>query len=118
MRLVCTALLSSIALLIAVPANCQIFGNFGEPAWSRMFKYFEFRMVGGNLAKDDQIFVLPIATNAAWDDHIRTFRLMEMNKWGNQMPSDSWVYAVNSNKTISEGYQVFSSICLGGAGRC
>jgi hypothetical protein len=72
-----------------------------------MFKYFEFRMVGGNLAKDDQIFVLPIATNAAWDDHIRTFRLMEMNKWGNQMPSDSWVYAVNSNKTISEGYQYF-----------
>jgi hypothetical protein len=74
-----------------------------------MYKYFESRLVGGNLAKDDRISILPTATNAAWDDSVKVFRLMEMYKWGDWMPSNSWIYAPNSGKRISDGYQYFLS---------
>jgi len=88
-------------------ANAQIFGDYGQPAWSRMYKYFETRLVGQNLAKDDTIFILPTATAAAWDDPNATLRLMEMYHWGDYMPSSSWLYQPNSGKRISDGYQYF-----------
>jgi len=88
-------------------ANAQIFGDFGQPAWSRMYKYFETRLVGQNLAKDDSVFILPTATAAAWDDPNQNLRLMEMYHWGDYMPSTSWLYQPNSGKRISDGYQYF-----------
>lgn len=88
-------------------AETPIFGNFGEPAWSRMYKYIESRF--GAVAKDEMVLVLPTATNAAWDDPVKVFRLMEMYKWGEWMPSLAWQYAPNSQKKVSDGYQYFLS---------
>ena len=86
-------------------ANAQLFGDFGTPAWSRAFKYFESRL--GAVAKDELVLVLPTATNAAWDDHNKTIKFMEMYKWGDWMPSNAWQYAPNSGKRISDGYAYF-----------
>ena len=75
-----------------------------------MWKYFESRY--GTTAKDEQIAVLPVATNAAWDRSNKTLRLMEMYKWGDWMPSNAWQYAPHPNKTISDGYQYFLKAAL------
>src|SRR5689334_10963378 len=101
------AMLTVALVAAATQANAQgpIFGDFGMPAWSRMFKYFEARF--GQVAKDEQVLVLPTATNAAWDNPIKTLRLTEMYKWGDWMPSQAWQYAPNSGKRVSEGYQFF-----------
>lgn len=101
--------------LLSAPTQAQtpLFGNFGEPAWSRMFKYIESRF--GAVANDDFVLVLPTATDAAWDDPIKTFRLMEMYKWGDWMPSRAWQYAPNSEKRISDGYQFFLNSALNAA---
>lgn len=90
-----------------VTAQPAIFGDAGTPAWSRMFKYFETRLVGQNIAKDDAIFILPTATDAAWDDRVQILRLMEMYKWGDWMPADAWLYAPNAGKRVSDGYRYF-----------
>jgi len=100
-------LIFSFMLLSSSSAFPQtsIFGGFGEPAWSRTWKYFETRF--GTPAKDEVVIILPTATNAAWDDPIKTVNLMEMYKWGDYMPSNAWQYAPNSGKRVSEGYRYF-----------
>lgn len=107
MRFVFQCFVIVLAVLGAAPLahSEQIFGDFGQPAWSRMFKYFESRF--GAIAKDEMVQVLPIATNAAWDDPISTLRLVEMHRWGDWAPSNAWQYAPNSGRRISEGYQYF-----------
>ena len=99
-------------LTIASSAHAQtpIFGDFGTPAWDRLFKVIEKRM--GVAAKVDSALILPIATNAAWDDPIRAFRLMEMYNWGDQMPSKSWNYQRNPGKRVSDGYSYFLQAAL------
>lgn len=94
-------------LLCSGQSNAQqsLFGDFGVPAWSRMYKYFESRF--GGLAKDEVALILPIATNAAWDDPNSVMRMVEMQKWGDWMPSNAWQYSANANKRISEGYRYF-----------
>ena len=100
------ALSVALALGAAAPAlAAPIFGDFGVPAWSRMYKYFESRF--GQVAKDETVLILPIATNAAWDDHNSIVRLMEMHKWGDWMPSHAWSYSPNSDKRVWKGYNYF-----------
>ncbi len=101
----CLVLIAAVLGGVSSARSEQIFGDFGQPAWSRMFKFFESRF--GAIAKDEMVLVLPTATNAAWDDPIRTFRLMEMYHWGDWAPSNAWQYAPNSGRRISEGYQYF-----------
>lgn len=108
MRTLKLACISSVVIpLLCSPAAAQtpLFGDFGVPAWSRLYKYFEGRF--GAVAADDLVLVLPTATNAAWDDHNPYLRLMEMHKWGDWMPSNAWQYAPTANKRLSEGYRYF-----------
>jgi hypothetical protein len=53
MRFVFQCFVIVLAVLGAAPLahSEQIFGDFGQPAWSRMFKYFEPRF--GAIAKDE-----------------------------------------------------------------
>jgi hypothetical protein len=85
-----------------------IFGDIGTPAWSRLAKYIESRF--GALARDEQVLVLPVADNAAWDDRIGPVAAFEMYKWGDWMPSNAWHYAPNSSKTVSDGYRYFLKV--------
>lgn len=86
-------------------AHAELFGDFGAPAWSRQFKYIESRF--GAVAKDEVVLVLPTATNAAWDDPVQVMRSVEMQGWGDLMPSNAWQYARNANKRVSDGYRFF-----------
>ena len=101
--------LISVAILsfsdFSARAQTPIFGDFGAPAWSRMFKYLEQRF--GTVAKDEMVLVLPTATNAAWDAPNPNIRLMEMYKWGDWQPSNAWQYSPNSGRRIADGYQYF-----------
>ncbi len=103
-RLVCiTALAVSTVSAINIAHAAPIFGNFGEPAWSRMWKYFEKRY--GTVSSGDLVMVPPVAPNSAWDDRDGTLRLMEMYQWGDRIPSNSWQYSPNAGKRVSDGYQ-------------
>jgi hypothetical protein len=113
-RRILGALIAPLSLAMSQfpsPAHAQqaIFGDFGTPAWSRVEKYFESRYGSGagSIAKDEVVLVLPVATNAAWDDPIKVLRAMEMYKWGDWMPANGWMYAPNSGKRVSDGYAYF-----------
>lgn len=113
MRFSCL-MLSCISLAFvtssASQAQTPIFGDFGAPAWDRMYKVIEKRF--GATAATDAVLVMPVATNAAWDDPSQTIRLMEMYQWGEYMPSKAWNYARNSGKRVSTGYKFFLTSAL------
>jgi hypothetical protein len=90
-----------------------IFGNLGEPAWSRMYKYFENRF--GVIAKDEIVLIPAVAPNAAWDDQNKYVRLLEMYGWGDRMPSMAWQYSRNASMRISEGYGYFLATAFNAA---
>lgn len=100
-----STLLALATALISTSSAAQIFGDLGQPAWSRLYKYLNER--AGKPSADTRILVLPVAPDAAWDDRIRPLRFMEMNKWGDWSPSDSWQYFPISGKRISDGYSYF-----------
>jgi hypothetical protein len=101
----------SLILVSEVPANAEaIFGEFGAPAWSRIFKYYETRF--GAVASDERVLILPTATDAAWNAPSKTLRLVDMNKWGDCIPSFAWQYSANCSKRISGGYGYFLTSAL------
>ncbi|HEY2534495.1 MAG TPA: hypothetical protein VGJ20_42390 [Xanthobacteraceae bacterium] len=57
-----------------IAQQAPLFGDFGAPGWDRMYKVIEHRF--GTTAKTDDVLVLPIATDAAWDTHVKTLRFM------------------------------------------
>ncbi|MHB8269660.1 hypothetical protein [Bradyrhizobium sp.] len=84
-----------------------IFAEYGAPAWSRWFRYLETRIGNPGNASDLKVTALPVALNAAWDDPIKSLAAYEAYKWGDWMPSNSWLYHANASKRISTGYMYF-----------
>jgi hypothetical protein len=54
-----------------------------------------------------KVTALPVALNAAWDNPIKSLAAYEAYKWGDWMPSNSWLYHANASKRISTGYMYF-----------
>lgn len=112
-RTVSSALLS-LTLLAPFGAQAQqpLFGDWGNPAWSRYFKAIETRLIGPTPSNSDLAILLPTPTNADWTSNNPTRRLLAMNNWGETMPSFQWTYLRNSSKRISDGYKYFLNAAM------
>lgn len=113
-RTVSSALLS-LTLLAPLGAQAQqppLFGDWGNPAWSRYFKAIETRLIGPTPSNTDLAMLLPTPTNADWSSNNQTRRLVAMNGWGEAMPPLQWTYLRNSSKRVSDGYKYFLNAAM------
>lgn len=111
-KLYCKSLVLFLALApsIVLAQVAPVFGDLGEPAWSRMYKFVEQKLGSG--APDDLVMILPTATNASWNDPMKAIRFMEMYRWGDQMPPNGWQYSPDASKRVSDGYGYFLKTAL------